>query len=155
MTAPRSDALVVFGATGDLAYKKIFPALQSLIQHGRLDMPIVGIARSQWTLDQVKARAKESLESHGGLDPAAYAKFCSLLHYIDGDYGNLATFASLHHVLRGAKRPLFYMAIPPSQFAPVIEGLSKANCVKDGAGRDREAVWPKSRISEAVEPHAP
>src|SRR5471032_2925966 len=95
MTAPRSDALVIFGATGDLAFKKIFPALQAMIRRSNLDMPVVGVGRSKWTLEQFKSRAKDSLEQHGGLDADAYAKLRSLLDYIDGDYGDPATFAKI------------------------------------------------------------
>jgi glucose-6-phosphate 1-dehydrogenase len=131
MTAPRSDALVLFGATGDLTYKKIFPALQALIRRGHLDMPVVGVGRSQWTLDQFKARAKDSLEQHGGLDPAAYAKLCSLLGYIDGEYGDPTTYAKLRTALGAAQRPLYYLVIPPSVFATVAEGLAKSGSVKD------------------------
>jgi glucose-6-phosphate 1-dehydrogenase len=131
MTTPRSDALVFFGATGDLAYKQIFPAIQALIRRGRLDMPVVGVARSKWSLDQLKARAKDSLQKHGSLDPAAYAKLCSLLGYIDGDYSDPTTFTKLRKALGDAKRPLYYLAIPPSLFATVAEGLAKSGGVKD------------------------
>ncbi len=92
MNAPQSDAIVFFGATGDLAYKKIFPALQAMVRRGRLDMPVIAVAKSGWNLDQLKTRVKESLEQHGGLDPAAFAKLSSLLQYIDGDYRDPATF---------------------------------------------------------------
>src|SRR6187399_2110928 len=119
MTDVRSDALVFFGASGDLAYKQIFPALQALVRRGRLDMPVVGVAKSDWNLDQLKARAKDSLEKHGHFDPAAYAKLCSLLGYIDGDYRDAATFTKLRGALADAKRPLYYLAIPPSLFATV------------------------------------
>src|SRR5690349_11243999 len=105
MTVKRSDALVFFGASGDLAYKQIFPALQALIRRGLLDMPVIGVAKSDWTLDQLKARAKDSLEKHGNLDPAAFAKLCSLLGYIDGDYNDPTTFAKLRAVLAATKRP--------------------------------------------------
>jgi glucose-6-phosphate 1-dehydrogenase len=104
MTASRSDALVFFGATGDLAYKMIFPALQALVRRGHLNMPVIGVARSKWSLDQFKARAKDSLEKHGDMDSAAYAKLCSLLGYIDGDYGDPTTFVKLRKVLAAAKR---------------------------------------------------
>src|ERR1019366_6146442 len=106
MTVPHSDAIVLFGATGDLAYKKIFPALQAMIRRGHLDMPVVGVARSAWTLDQFKARVKDSLEKQGGLDPAAFAKLCSLLRYVEGEYGHPTTGAKLRQVLDGAQRPL-------------------------------------------------
>jgi glucose-6-phosphate 1-dehydrogenase len=131
MVVFRSDALVFFGATGDLAYKQVFPDLQAMVRRGQLDMPVVGVARSKWSLDQFKARAKDSLEKHGGLDRAAYAKLSSLLSYIEGEYGQPTTCAKLRQVLGGAKRPLFYLAIPPSLFAAVAEGLANSGCVKD------------------------
>ncbi len=131
MTGSHSDALVFFGATGDLAYKKIFPALQAMVRNNHLTMPIVGVAWSKWSLDQFKARAKDSLEHHGCFDPAAYARLCALLSYVEGDYSHPTTWAKLRQVLGGAKRPLFYLAIPPSLFATVVEGLAKADCVKD------------------------
>jgi glucose-6-phosphate 1-dehydrogenase len=131
MTTSRSDAFVFFGATGDLAYKQIFPALQALIMRGHLDMPVIGVAAPNWTLDQLRARVKDSLEAHGHLDPGAFEKLCSLLHYVDGDYADPATFARLREALGSATRPLYYLAIPPSLFATVAEGLSKADCVKD------------------------
>ncbi|MBM4072745.1 MAG: glucose-6-phosphate dehydrogenase [Planctomycetes bacterium] len=130
MTAPRSDALVLFGATGDLAYKKIFPALQAMIQRGKLDMPVVGVGRTEWTVDQFKARARDSLEQNGGVDSAAFAKLCSLLNYISGDYGEPSTFSRLRTVLGAAERPLYYLLVPPSVFATVVEGLAKSGCVK-------------------------
>ncbi len=126
-----SDALVLFGATGDLAHKQIFPALQAMIRRGRLDVPIVGVAKAGWNLDQLRARAKDSLEKHGDLDAAAFDKLLSLLRYVDGDYRDAATFARLREQLAGANRPLHYLAIPPSMFATVIEGLAKAGCTQD------------------------
>src|SRR3984957_14311200 len=119
-----SDALVFFGATGDLAFKKIFPSLQAMIRRGHLDMPVIGVAKSGWNLEQLKARAKDSLEKHGGLDPSAYAKLCSLLGYIDGDYADPATYTQLRKILGNTQRPLYYLAIPPSLFATVAEGLA-------------------------------
>src|SRR5215471_3298995 len=123
-----SDALVFFGATGDLAHKQIFPALQSMIRHGHLDMPIIGVAKSGWNLDQLKERARDSVIKHGGLNPQAFAKFCHLLQYIDGDYRDPATYKSLHQKLGMANHPLHYLAIPPSMFGTVAEGLAKASC---------------------------
>ena len=131
MPASRSDAFVFFGATGDLAYKQIFPALQALIRRGHLDVPVIGVAWSKWNLDQLKARAKDSLERHGPLELSAYVKLCSLLGYIDGDYGDPTTFSNLRKALGSAKQPLLYLAIPPSLFATVAEGLAKSDCVKD------------------------
>jgi len=125
----QADALVFFGATGDLAYKKIFPSLQSMIRHGRLNMPVIGVARQGWNLDQFKARAKASLDEHGGgADPALLNKLFSLLKYVDGDYRNAETFQSLRQALNGAKHPMHYLAIPPSMFATVGEGLAKSQC---------------------------
>src|SRR3990167_7734236 len=127
-----SDALVFFGATGDLAYKKIFPALQALIRHGDLDMPIIGMARTGWTLDKLRERARDSLEQNGGVNTAAFAKMSAQLKYVDGDYGDPATFERLKRALGNAKRPLHYLAIPPSMFGAVVQGLAKSGCA-DGA----------------------
>ncbi len=131
MDAPHSDALVFFGATGDLAYKQIFPALQALVKRHNLTIPIVGVAKAGWNLDQLKARARESVTAHGRLDEAAFAKLSSLLQYVDGDYREAATFAQLRQVLGNAQRPLHYLAIPPSMFAAVAEGLAHSGCAKD------------------------
>src|SRR5262252_4403388 len=99
MSEVHSDALVFFGATGDLAYKKIFPALQAMIKRGHLDIPVIGVAKGEWSLDQFRARAKDSVEKHGGLDPAAFSKLSSLLKYISGDYADPSTFHSLRKEL--------------------------------------------------------
>jgi len=130
-TNAQSDAFVFFGATGDLAYKKIFPALQSLIRRGRLDVPIVGVAKSGWTRDQLVERARKSVTEYGGLDEAAFAKLVGHLRYVDGDYGDKATFAQIRAELGGAARPLHYLAIPPSMFPAVIEQLAAAGLAKD------------------------
>src|SRR5215472_5097903 len=105
MNEMQSDALVFFGATGDLAYKKIFPALQAMVKRGHLDMPVIGVAKAGWSLDQFRARAKDSVEKHGGLDPAAFAKLSSLLKYVSGDYGDRSTFDSLRKELGEAHHP--------------------------------------------------
>jgi glucose-6-phosphate 1-dehydrogenase len=126
--APRSDAIVFFGATGDLAYKQIFPALQALVKRHRLELPIVGVARSGWTLEQFQARARDSVGEHGGVDEAAFAKLVSLLKYVDGDYRDPETFKRLRAALDGAQRPLHYLAIPPSMFVVVAQGLAGAGC---------------------------
>jgi glucose-6-phosphate 1-dehydrogenase len=128
MSQVHSDALVFFGATGDLAYKKIFPSLQAMIVRGKLDVPVIGVAKAGWNLDQLKARAKDSLEQHGGLNPDAFAKLCALLRYVDGDYGDSETFAELKRQLGSAAHPAHYLAIPPSMFETVAEGLAKAGC---------------------------
>jgi glucose-6-phosphate 1-dehydrogenase len=128
MTNSESDALVFFGATGDLAYKKIFPSLQAMVKRGHLNVPVVGVAKAGWNLDQLRARAKDSLEKHGGLDPAAFEKLVSLLRYVDGDYQDPATFAALRKELNDAKRPAHYLAIPPALFETVVEHLSSSEC---------------------------
>jgi glucose-6-phosphate 1-dehydrogenase len=128
MTTPHSDALVFFGATGDLAYKKIFPALQAMVKRGHLNVPVVGVAKAGWNLDQLRGRAKDSLEKHGGLDPAAFEKLQALLRYVDGDYQDPATFAALRGELKDAKSPAHYLAIPPVLFETVIQHLAESNC---------------------------
>jgi glucose-6-phosphate 1-dehydrogenase len=130
MAALQSDALVFFGATGDLAYKKIFPALQAMIKRGTLSVPVVGVAKSGWKLDDLKARARDSLEHHGGLDPAAFDKLRSLLRYVDGDYADRATFDLLRGQLGDARRPAHYLAIPPVMFPVVVEQLGRSGCTR-------------------------
>lgn len=131
MATPNSDAFVFFGATGDLAYKKIFPALQAMIRQGELDMPIIGIARAGWTLDKLRERARDSLQKNGGVDEAAFAKLSAQLRYMDGDYNDAATYDRLRQALNGAQRPLHYLAIPPSIFGTVVQGLAKAGCAEN------------------------
>jgi glucose-6-phosphate 1-dehydrogenase len=124
-----SDAVVLFGATGDLAYKKIFPALQAMVQHGRLEVPVVCVARAGGTLDQLRDRVRDSL-SHHRFDAAAFARLSSLLRYVDGDYGDGATFDRLRQALAGAAAPLHYLAIPPSMFATVVAELDRSGCAR-------------------------
>jgi len=128
MSETKSDALVFFGATGDLAYKKIFPSLQSMLKRGHLDVPVIGVAKAGWTLDQLKARVRDSLEKHGGLDAAAFDKLAGLLRYVDGDYADPTTFDALRKQLGSAQRPAHYLAIPPALFATVVERLDNADC---------------------------
>src|SRR5678816_1238778 len=110
----RSDALVFFGATGDLAYKKIFPALQWMVEHGKLDCPVIGVAKAGWKLEQLKARAKESVETHGpGVREPAFSRLMSQLRYVDGDYGDPNTFLQLKKLLEGCHAPTHYLAIHP------------------------------------------
>jgi glucose-6-phosphate 1-dehydrogenase len=128
-----SDALVFFGVSGDLAFKKIFPALYAMARRGRLTVPVVGVARSRWTLEQLRARARASVEKHvgtAGVDEAAFAKLSALLRYVDGDYRQDSTYQALRKELGEAQRPLHYLAIPPSVFPTVIDGLVKAGCTK-------------------------
>jgi glucose-6-phosphate 1-dehydrogenase len=128
MNVPHSDALVFFGATGDLAYKKIFPALQAMIKRGHLNVPVIGVARGGGNLDQLRERAKDSLEKHGGINPPAFEKLCTLLRYVGGDYKDSATFQSLRKELGLAQQPAHYLAIPPVLFGMVVEQLAKAQC---------------------------
>jgi glucose-6-phosphate 1-dehydrogenase len=125
-----SDAFVFFGATGDLAYEQIFPALQAMIIRGHLDVPIIGVARSALNLDRLRARARESLEKHGGLDPRAFGALSAKLQYVNGDCGSPETFRQLRKALGAAARPLYYLAIPPDLFATVAGGLASAECDK-------------------------
>jgi glucose-6-phosphate 1-dehydrogenase len=130
MSDPHSDTLVFFGATGDLAYKKIFPSLQAMAQRGHLDVPVIGVAKAGWGLDQLKARARDSVEQHGGLHPAAFDKLCGLLRYVDGDYQDPATFQTLRKELGSAHRPAHYLAIPPALFELVVQQLAKTGCAE-------------------------
>ena len=151
MSQVQSDAFVFFGATGDLAYKQIFPALQGLIRDEGFSLPIIGVAKAGWTLDQLKARAKDSLEKHGGVNEAAFAKMLGLLRYVDGDYNDPKTFeelnAQLGTELGTAQRPLHYLAIPPSLFATVAEHLTRKGSAEQARivvekpfGRDLESA---------------
>jgi len=125
-----SDAFVFFGATGDLAYKKIFPSLQAMVKRGTLDVPVVGVAKAGWNLDQFRARAHDSLEKHGGVDRGAFDKLCRLLRYVDGDYQDPATFAAIRRELGSSERPAHYLAIPPVLFGLVVEQLGKSGNAK-------------------------
>src|ERR1700728_4480814 len=130
MSAVHSDTFVFFGATGDLAYKKIFPSLQSMLKRGHLKVPVIGVAKAGWNLDQLKARAKDSLEKHGTFDAAAWEKLSGLLRYVDGDYKDPATFQNLRKQLGNAAHPAHYLAIPPVMFPVVVEQLMKSGCAK-------------------------
>src|SRR4029077_8165294 len=130
VTNSHSDALVFFGATGDLAYKKIFPALQAMLKRGHLKVPVIGVAKAGWTIEQLRNRARESLQNHGGVDPAAFDELCGLLRYVDGDYNDPATFQSIRRELGSAGRPAHYLAIPPQLFGVVVEQLATSGCTK-------------------------
>jgi glucose-6-phosphate 1-dehydrogenase len=144
---PRSDALVLFGITGDLAYQKIVPALQEMVRHRNLEVPVVGVARSGWSRDTLLDRMRASLEDHGGIDEAAFARLAKRFEYVDGDYTDPATFGRLREAIGEAKRPLYYLAIPPSLFEAVIQNLEGADLVRDARvviekpfGRDLESA---------------
>src|SRR2546428_80059 len=147
MHGSHADALVFFGATGDLAYKKIFPALQAMVKRGHLDVPVIGVAKAGWGLDELRARARDSVKEHGGLDPVAFDKLAKLLRYVDGDYRDPATFQSMRQQLGGAQHPAHYLAIPPTLFAAVVEQLARSGCAKGARmivekpfGSDRESA---------------
>jgi glucose-6-phosphate 1-dehydrogenase len=155
--AARADALVFFGATGDLAYEQIFPALQSMAKHGTLDFPVIGVAARPWSLDQLRARARESVEKHGGLDPAAFSRLSARLAYVSGDYKNPATFKAISERLGPARRPAFYLAIPPALFEVVVEQLSKSGLAKGGRvvvekpfGTDLESGRRLNRVLQRI-----
>jgi glucose-6-phosphate 1-dehydrogenase len=158
---PASDGLVLFGATGDLAYKQIFPALQAMVQHGALNVPVVCVARENRSVDSMRQRVRESLQQHGGVDPAAFDRLAGLLRYVQIDYNEPATFAELRRALGGARRPLHYLAIPPGAFATAIAGLAKTGCIEDGRmalekpfGRDLESAQALDRTLHAVLPES-
>src|SRR5262245_28888466 len=153
MSNDHSDAFVFFGATGDLAYKKIFPALQAMVKRGHLDMPVIGVAKAGWNLEQLRARAKDSLDKHGGLDPAAFGTLCGLLRYVDGDYRDPATFQAIRKALGSSRWPAHYLAIPPTMFGLVVEQLAKSECasgarviVEKPFGRDAASARELNRI---------
>ncbi|MDQ3286736.1 MAG: glucose-6-phosphate dehydrogenase [Pseudomonadota bacterium] len=160
MTEPRSDAFVFFGATGDLAYKKIFPALQALVRAGELDVPIIGMARAGWTTERLREHVRGSLEQHGGgVDEAAFSKLSARLHYLDGDYADENTFTRLRKTLGEATRPLHYLAIPPAMFGPVVRGLADSGCAENARiivekpfGRDLASARVLNETLHAVFP---
>ncbi len=161
MNDSHSDALVFFGATGDLAYKKIFPALQAMVKRGHLDVPVIGVAKGGWNLERLRARAHDSLQEHGGVDAAAFDKLSSLLHYVDGDYTDPATFEALRKELKGAQRPAFYLAIPPVLFGTVVEQLAKSGCGQNGRvivekpfGRDLTSAQELNRTLHGAFPES-
>lgn len=131
MNTPSSDALIFFGATGDLAYKKIFPALQAMVRRGQLSVPVIGVAKSNWTLDNLRERARESVEKHGGLDREAFDQLLRSLRYVDGDYRDPDTFKAIRRALGPAERPAHYLAIPPSMFEQVVNQLAAAGCAAE------------------------
>jgi len=149
----KSDALVFFGATGDLAYKKIFPSLQAMLKRRHLDVPVIGVAKAGWTLEQLKARVRDSLEKHGDFNATAFDKLAGLLRYVDGDYADRTTFDAIRKQLGSAQRPAHYLAIPPALFGTVVEQLANAGCDKGARvivekpfGRDLASAHQLNRI---------
>lgn len=156
-----SDALVFFGATGDLAYKQIFPSLQQMIRRGTLSVPVIGVAKAGWSLEQLRERARDSLEKHGGVDQDAFAQLMQLLKYIDGDYRDPATFKKLRELLGDAHLPTHYLAIPPSMFPTVVEGLGSSSCAKNARvilekpfGRDLQSAQELDAVLHSVFPES-
>jgi glucose-6-phosphate 1-dehydrogenase len=167
MNTTRSDTLVFFGATGDLAYKKIFPSLEAMAKHGRLDVPVIGVAKAGWTLEQLRVRPRDSVEKHGGFDQVAFERVSSLLQYVDGDYGDPATFDAQRGEFGSAGRPAHYLAIPLALFGSVVQqlagragdrklrGLCRVQCARE-THHGRKAVSlrqrPRQTVSQAEPP---
>jgi glucose-6-phosphate 1-dehydrogenase len=161
MADTHSDSLVFFGITGDLAYKQIFPALYAMVQRGHLDMPVIGVAGRPWSDQQLHDHVHDSLKEHGDVDEAAFAKLSSLLKYISGNYTDEATYSKLRSALGTSQRPLHYLAIPPSMFGPVVEGLAKADCARNARvilekpfGRDLASAQSLNEILHSVFPES-
>jgi len=155
----KSDALVFFGATGDLAYKKIFPALQAMVKRGKLGVPVIGVAKAGWDLEKLRERARDSVAKHGGVDAAAFNKLCDLLRYVDGDYNDPLTFQAIHKELDGAERPAHYLAIPPLLFETVVGQLARSGSsqgarvvVEKPFGHDLTSAQKLNRILHSVFP---
>jgi glucose-6-phosphate 1-dehydrogenase len=156
-TGVRSDRIVLFGASGDLAHKKILPALYAMCRRNKLDVPIVGVARSGWGLDAFKAHVRDSISQIEGFEEGTAARLIDLLRYVDGDYRNIETFKRLRAELGNTKRPLHYLAIPPSMFPAVIESLGSSGCaegarvvVEKPFGRDLESARALNRTLHTV-----
>jgi glucose-6-phosphate 1-dehydrogenase len=158
MTEPKSDAFVLFGATGDLAHKKIFPSLYAMVRRGTLDVPVIGVAFEDWSVDKLLERAHDGIENdQGKVDEAVFAKLAKLIGYVGGDYRNSATFERLKQQLGDASRPLHYMAIPPSMFEVVVQGLDESGCaanarlmVEKPFGRDLASARWLNRLLRLV-----
>ena len=158
MNREPSDALVIFGATGDLAFKKIFPALHAMVKRGRLDAPVVTVGRDPEDARRIHDRARASVETHGGgIDPAAFEKLAQRLSYVGGDYARPDTFAAIRAALGAARHPTFYLAIPPSAFSFVVGGLARTGCAEGGRvvlekpfGRDLDSARELNRILHAA-----
>lgn len=161
MTDTHSDSFVFFGITGDLAYKQIFPALYAMVHRGHLDMPIIGVAGRPWSDQQLQDHVHDSLKEHGDVDEAAFAKLSSMLKYISGNYNDEATYSKIRSALGNAQRPLYYLAIPPSMFGPVVEGLAKVGSTKDARvivekpfGRDLASAQSLNEILHSAFPES-
>jgi glucose-6-phosphate 1-dehydrogenase len=157
MTNDHSDALVFYGVTGDLAFKKIFPALQAMVKRGQLNVPVVGVARSPWNVEQLRQRVRESLEKHGGVDPAAFDKLAGLLRYVSVDYTDSGACRAIYGQLKDAKRPAIYLAVPPQLFGAVVDQLEASGCASNARiiiekpfGRDLASARELNQILHRV-----
>jgi glucose-6-phosphate 1-dehydrogenase len=158
MTEARSDALVIFGATGDLAHKKIFPSLYAMARRGALTQPVIGVAVDDWQTEQLIERARDGIKTEqGSVDDQVFGRLAGLLHYVAGDYRDAATFHRLKETLADAARPLHYLAIPPSMFETVVQGLHQSSCatgarlmVEKPFGRDLSSAQWLNRILHIV-----
>lgn len=158
MSSERSDALVLFGATGDLAHKKIFPALYSMVEHGTLGEPVIGVALEDWNTEKLQERARDGIRNTlGSIDDRIFSRLASLLRYAGGDYRNPATFEKLKQSLGDCRRPLHYLAVPPSMFEPVVQGLAQSGnsaharlMVEKPFGRDLESARELNRVLQQV-----
>jgi glucose-6-phosphate 1-dehydrogenase len=158
MSEPRSDAFVLFGATGDLAHKKTFGSLYAMVRRGHLKEPVIGVASEDWSVEQLRERARDGIQlSEGAVDDKVFSKFAKLLRYVAGDYREPATFEKLHEALNGSDRPLHYLAIPPGMFEPVVQGLEQSGCaqgarlmVEKPFGRDVASARWLNRILHLV-----
>ncbi len=157
MSLVHSDALAFFGATGDLAFKQIFPSLQRLAKRGKLTGPVIGVAKAGWDLERFKQRAHDSVEQHGGVDPEGFARLTSLLRYVDGDYQDPETFKRVRQELGESKHPLHYLAIPPSLFGQVVTQLKASGSSEGGRvvvekpfGRDLASARALSEVIQEV-----
>ena len=160
MAKPHSDALVIFGVTGDLAHKMIFPALYAMVKRGSLNVPVIGVAFPKWSLERLHRRATDSIKRSGGIDnKSAFQHLLSLLKYVSGDYKDPGTFTAIKEVLGKARRPAHYLAIPPSLFETVIEGLGAAKLaeharviVEKPFGRDLVSARKLNQVAHSVFP---
>jgi glucose-6-phosphate 1-dehydrogenase len=150
MTVSRSDALVLFGVTGDLAHKMIFPALYAMAKRGSLEVPVIGVAFPKWSLERLRKRVSDSIKRSGGVDNRrALHHLLSLIRYVSGDYHDPGTFTAIKKELGGARRPAHYLAIPPSLFETVIQGLGATSLAQHARvrrhGRRWSALYPRKR----------
>jgi len=160
MARSQSGALVIFGVTGDLAHKKIFPALYAMVKRGALKVPVIGVAFPKWSLERLRKRVTDSIRESGGIDnKRALQQLLSLLKYVSGDYKDSNTFTAIKEALGNARRPAHYLAIPPALFETVIQGLGAAKLadharviVEKPFGRDLASARKLNEVAHTVFP---